>query len=544
MPSAPTSEPPLSAREALGDPDAYPLLRDLVQFDTTNLEDPAHGRWEKPHYLPAAQYILETATRWGLRARIFDPLTDLPDPGGFHGIPRPSVIADLDVGAEERVIIMSHYDVVPVPAEQQSRWKTPPHQLTYRSDGLFYGRGSADDLGSGVVPSLIAAKQLRHDSSLARNLRLLICCDEETGGAGGIEALKAHDERLPADDPERFLDGDVVLIPDGDPHATAGSSGLLFLDGTFSQPVPLPRLLAFGQALVGLQTLAQSWVSVYPSPDWPDHDAPSPYITGRATVTKWDCTTERDANAIHPSVRAIHAETDATNQIAQSVTLVFQGSEAQLSQLPEQLAPFVSAPFTLATGGSTSLNVPAGALPISIVGLSSHAGYPHRAHNPVPAAMGLLDRAVHAGLVDDSVPLVATFGVDFRLTPEMPMETGRRAVLEYAQKWSAVNDTDARLAAPLDRGRGGYALPIDHPALLKMERILNRVFGVKGIYGEYGGTDASSLIGLRTPRGEPLPALVFGLMGRTSHIHEAEENLDPVGVARVTETIRRYVLDP
>jgi acetylornithine deacetylase/succinyl-diaminopimelate desuccinylase-like protein len=543
MSTAAFSEPPLSAREALGDPDAYALLRDLVALDTTNLEDPAHGRWEKPHYTAAARYLSEVATRWGLRARIFDPLRDLPDFQGLHGIPRPSVIADLDVGANERVIIMSHYDVVPVPTEQLSRWKTPPHELTFRVDGLFYGRGAADDLGSGVVPSLIAAKQLRSDPSLARNLRLLICCDEETGGAGGIEALKAHDERLAANDPERFLGGDVVLIPDGDPHATAGSSGLLFLDGTFTRPVPLPRVLAFGQALVGLQALAKSWVSVYPSPDWPDHGAPSPYITGRATVTKWDCSTQGKTDTGLPRVEAIHAETDATNQIAQSVTMVVRGSAVQLSDLPNQLAQLVSAPFKLGTGGVTSLKVPAGGLAISVVGLSSHAGYPHRAHNPVPAALELLDQAVRAGWLDSSAPLVATFGVDLRLTPEMPMETSRRAVLEYCQNWRAAHDSDARVEAPLDRGRGGYALPVNHPALLKMERILSAVFGAKGVYGEYGGTDASSLIGLRTPRGEPLPALVFGLMGRTSHIHEAEENLDPVGVARVTETIRRFVLE-
>jgi len=130
------------------------------------------------------------------------------------------------------------------------------------------------------------------------------------------------------------------------------------------------------------------------------------------------------------------------------------------------------------------------------------------------------------------------------LIPEMPLETGLRAVLGYARDWSAAHDPETRVDAPPDRCRGGYALPPDHPALLKMERILSSVFGVKGVYGEYGGTDASSLIGLRTSRGEALPALVFGLMTRTSHIHEAEENLDPVGVARVTETIRRFVLEP
>jgi acetylornithine deacetylase/succinyl-diaminopimelate desuccinylase-like protein len=544
MVSAPSADPSAAAKVAMGDPDAYPLLRDLVALASTNLEDPAHRRWEKPHYLDAARYLLDVATRWGLRARIFDPLTDLSGPEGFHGVPRPNVIADLDVGAEERVIIMAHYDVVPVPAEQLSRWKTPPHELSLRSDGLFYGRGSSDDLGSGVVPSLIAAKQLRGNPSLTRNIRLLLCCDEETGGAGGIEALKAHDERLPVNDPDRFLDADVVLIPDGDPHATAGSSGLLFLDGSFSRPVPLPRVLAFGEGLIGLQSLAQSWVSVYPSPDWPDHGAPFPFITGRATVTKWDAAADRDATSSRPSVAAIHAETDATNQVAQSVTLIFQGASSQLATLPAQLTPFVSAPYRLEEGGATSLKVPAGAVALSVVGMSTHAGYPHRGHNPVPATVELLDRALRAGLVDDSAPLVATYGVDLRLIPEMSLEGGMHAVLEATRKWSEAHDPEAQVVAPPERCRGGYALPPDQGALLKMERILHSIFGASGVYGEYGGTDASSLIGLRTRRGEPLPALVFGLMGRTSHIHEAEENLDPVGVARVTETIRRFVLEP
>ncbi|MCI4347294.1 MAG: M20/M25/M40 family metallo-hydrolase, partial [Thermoplasmata archaeon] len=423
------------------------------------------------------------------------------------------------------------------------RWMTPPHELTFRSDGLFYGRGSADDLGSGVVPSLIALKQLRGDRSLRQNIRLLICCDEETGGSGGIEALKAHDERLSQTDPERFLVGNVALIPDGDPHATAGSSGALFLDGTFARPVGLPRVVAFGESLVALQSLAGTWTSVYPSPDWPDHGAPAPTITGRASVTKFDARGEPGGPMAIPRLGALHAESDATNQIAQSVTLVVFGSAPRLSRLPSDLAPLLSPPFRLETGGATALTVPPDSLVLSVVGMSAHAGYPHRGHNPVPATLQLLDRALRAGLLDSTSPLVATFGVDLRLIPEMPMDAGVRAALDYARDWSSAHDREARVEAPLDRGRGGYALRSDHPALLKMERILASVFGVSGIFGEYGGTDASSLLGLSTPRGEPLPALVFGLMGRTSHIHEAEENLAPVGVAEVTETIRRFIAE-
>lgn len=540
---SPPDAPP-AARAALGDPEAFVLLRDLVGLATTNLDDPAHGRWEKPHYSAAATYLVDVARRWGLEARIFDPLTDMPGAGDLHGVPRPNVIVDLNVGARERVIVMAHFDVVPVPTEQLSRWKSPPHRLTYRPDGRFYGRGSADDLGSGVVSSLIAAKQLRSNPALRRNLRLLLCCDEETGGAGGIEMIKAHDSRLPPGDPARFLTSDVVLIPDGDPHATAGSSGLVFLDGRFARPAPLPRVLAFGQALVELDGLAKSWVSPLHSPDWPDHGAPSPYITGRATVTKWDAGSAGMPSSSRPRVSAVRAETDAVNQVAQSVTLVFLGPSAALSALPDQLQPFVGPPYRLEVGGATSLAIPAGGLALSVVGQSTHAGYPHRGHNPVPAALSILDRAVRAGLVDDDAPLEVTFAVDLRLTPEMPMEAGLAAGLQYVRAWAASHDPEALVEAPPGKSRGGYSLPPDHPALVKLERILHDVFGARGVYGEYGGTDASSLIGLTTPEGAPLPALVFGLMDRTSHIHEAEENLDPAGVARVTETIRRFVLEP
>jgi hypothetical protein len=60
------------------------------------------------------------------------------------------------------------------------------------------------------------------------------------------------------------------------------------------------------------------------------------------------------------------------------------------------------------------------------------------------------------------------------------------------------------------------------------------------VYGEYGGTDASSLAGIRTPTGAPLPALVFGSMDPPSRIHEAEESVDPRLLATVTAAIAAF----
>jgi hypothetical protein len=61
------------------------------------------------------------------------------------------------------------------------------------------------------------------------------------------------------------------------------------------------------------------------------------------------------------------------------------------------------------------------------------------------------------------------------------------------------------------------------------------------VYGEYGGTDASSLVGVKTPKGKPIPALVFGSMDRSARIHQSEESVDPKLLGGVVRTIVDFV---
>jgi len=534
---------PIEAARALGDEEAFRLLAQLVAIAPTNLEDPGHARWEKPHFLRASDAIVRAARAAGLTTRVYDPVVTGDVPGDWHGLARPNVIADLDVGAAETVLIMAHYDVVPVPREQEGRWKSPPHILTYRADGRLYGRGSNDDLGSGVVASLLALRRLAASEDAPRNVRFLACCDEETGGEGGIEAIKAHDARLAPTDPERILRAEVALIPDGSPETTAGSSGVAFMDASFTKPVPLSEGLAYGDALVGLHEVARTWRSVYASPDWPDRHAPEPVLTGRATVTQFDV----GAVASDPAkVRlvAAHAESDAANQVPRAVTLVFGGPAPELAGLRSHLLPLIVAPFRLEPAGSTALAVPSGALALQLLGEATHGGYPHRGHNPVPAALRLLRAAADRGLLDARPPGTTTFAVDLRLIPEMELADGLSAALGYLRSWAAMHSPAARIDAPPARCRSGYALPVDHPAAQKLARLLAETCGAHGIFGEYGGTDASALRGLSTPRGEPLPALVFGSMDPESHIHDAEESADPRKIAAVATTIERFVREP
>jgi acetylornithine deacetylase/succinyl-diaminopimelate desuccinylase-like protein len=526
-----------SAAELLGDDASLRLLEQLVSIAPTNLEDPAAHRTEKPHYTRAAEAIVRTARGYGLATRIYDPVVEGDVPGEWHGFPRPNVVVDLDAGAERTVLVLAHYDVVPVPAEQRSRWRSPPHTLTFRADGRLYGRGANDDLGSGVVSTLLALRRLAEARDLPTNVRLIACCDEETGGEGGIEAIRAHDAQVP--ERERLLRADVALIPDGSPETTAGSSGVAFLEASFAGPVPLSEVVAAGETLVGLHELARSWRSAYSSPDWPERNAPEPVITGRASVTKFDVSEVTPAPPA--TLSAAHAESDAANQIARAVTLVFEGPPEELARLPSWLETAVPPPYRVVLGGTTALTVPPTALAVQVVGEATHGGYPHRGHNPVPAVLALLRTALEQGLLAPAAVGKGTFTVDLRLPPEMELPDGlERALGHVRDRWSDLAPS-ARLDAPPSRCRPGYALPTDHPAAVRLERLIREILGGRGIQGEYGGTDASALRGLRTPKGDPLPALVFGSMDPLAHIHDAEESVEPRLIAGVARVIERFV---
>jgi hypothetical protein len=123
----------------------------------------------------------------------------------------------------------------------------------------------------------------------------------------------------------------------------------------------------------------------------------------------------------------------------------------------------------------------------------------------------------------------------------MDLSSGRDEILEGLRASLATELPTARAEAPEVRARGGYALAPTHPMAERLERLCAELFDAPGVFGEYGGTDASSLVGIRTPSGEALPALVFGSMDRDAHIHEAEESVDPRSIAKVAGLIERFV---
>jgi succinyl-diaminopimelate desuccinylase len=175
---------------------------------------------------------------------------------------RVNMIASLDVGAKETLVIYAHLDVVP----SGEGWTTDPFRMTLK-DGRAYGRGISDCKGS--IAGLIAALKALQESGmrLKYNLSILLTTDEEVGGYSGLCYLT--DIGLVKGDCMLCMDGfsdDVVIGSNGIinweaiVHGKSTHSGTSFL-GINAVEKSLPLM----QALMDLKRSVQSRRSTLPA---------------------------------------------------------------------------------------------------------------------------------------------------------------------------------------------------------------------------------------------------------------------------------------
>jgi acetylornithine deacetylase/succinyl-diaminopimelate desuccinylase-like protein len=88
-------------------------------------------------------------------------------------------------GGAPRVLLYSHYDVVPV--GDPAAWSTPPWELTERGD-RWYGRGSADCKGN-LVATLVGLRAVREVTGGWPVEVAVVCEGSEEQSSGGMEAL-------------------------------------------------------------------------------------------------------------------------------------------------------------------------------------------------------------------------------------------------------------------------------------------------------------------------------------------------------------------
>lgn len=175
------------------------FLSRLVEIDTdSNL---------KTGYSACADIIKNEAESVGLRTEIYDSVEVSPDKK-----PRPNVIARLDAGARETILVATHYDVVAA----GTGWRHNPFKLIVEGDKAF-GRGSADDKGA-IVCAMGALRELKTMAPRA-NVVLLACPDEEVGGELGLGYAVNHAK----------IRGDVAIVLDASPSVVSmGASGILW----------------------------------------------------------------------------------------------------------------------------------------------------------------------------------------------------------------------------------------------------------------------------------------------------------------------------
>jgi len=177
------------------------------------------------NYGKCAEVISRKAERGGLAVEVHDCNA------------KPNLIISLDAGARQTLLLATHYDVVPAGGE----WKHPPFRLTLKG-GKAYGRGAADDKG-GILSALSAFEALKERDSSRVNVRLLVTCDEETGGKDGLGFLMSRMNK------GFLVNGDAAILVDAGPRVYRGSSGRV--GGRVAARGSLPELLSLLSRMIG-----------------------------------------------------------------------------------------------------------------------------------------------------------------------------------------------------------------------------------------------------------------------------------------------------
>lgn len=175
------------------------LLKKLIALNTDSTT--------KENYKECAQLIVKEAKKLGMKTKIIN--APAPDKK-----PRPNVLAELNVGADKTLLLVTHYDIVPV----GNGWHTNPLSLTIKN-GKAFGRGASDDKG-GIVEAFGAIREIVKKNKTRYNIKLVCACDEEVGGRYGLRYVcQKHKKDVQADL--------ALVIDSGVENIVTGCSGVL-----------------------------------------------------------------------------------------------------------------------------------------------------------------------------------------------------------------------------------------------------------------------------------------------------------------------------
>jgi len=95
-------------------------------------------------------------------------------------------------GGKKPILLLSHHDVVEAKAED---WTLPPFEFVEK-DGIFYGRGVADDKDEGAIHLALLLRLKAEGFVPDRDIIVALTADEEGGPDNGVEWILANRREL------------------------------------------------------------------------------------------------------------------------------------------------------------------------------------------------------------------------------------------------------------------------------------------------------------------------------------------------------------
>ena len=161
-------------------------------------------------------------------------ITELARKDGFKATNYDNMVVEIIAGDESKknVTIMAHADVVP----EGEGWDQDPFEAVEK-DGVFYGRGVADDKGP-LLSAYYALVALRDNNLLdGYHVRFLVGGNEESGSLGMIHYFEDLHKKQP----------DLGFSPDSAYPLTYGEKGIIGFEAT--QKVNLPMVISIDGGL-------------------------------------------------------------------------------------------------------------------------------------------------------------------------------------------------------------------------------------------------------------------------------------------------------
>lgn len=212
--------------------EAIDKLQSYVRVDTSN---------PPGNETPAAELLRTWLAAEGIDARLYDPMRN---PG------RQALLARIEGGSQDTILLMSHSDVVPALAQE---WSHPPFAAEIAGDTL-YGRGTLDTKELGILQLITMLLVHRQGLTPRAQLLLLIEPDEEEHGAGVAGMLERY--------PELFGNVRIVLNEGGSGVTGIFRSGqIVFFVQTAEKGIAWIKLIARGDSGHGSIPLRNNAVS-------------------------------------------------------------------------------------------------------------------------------------------------------------------------------------------------------------------------------------------------------------------------------------------